>query len=454
DASCLIRSRQHAARRRQRLRVGAVSDRKGSPRPRGLRGAQPAVLRGIQGRVAGHPRVPGFPVETSVAPSARAARRLARGVHGREDPPHHHPEGARSGGEPQRGRACRRHRHQQLRDPPDRARVRNRAPHCDRTGGSRRRIHRPGARSARLPRGQGRAPEELARRARSGLERAYRDLVLQRLPERSAAALQRQSSGRGRPGRDAEGTRVRQRLARHQPALSYRGADPVETRTLLLLLLGLAVLVVAGSLAVGSVRLSAADLIAAFRGADLPATEIVWRLRAPRIAAAFCAGGLLAVAGVFLQALLRNPLADPYVFGVSGGAALGVLAAMAFGLPAVWGGGLGLAGALLVALLVAALAWRAADWSPYRLLLAGVVIAAGLNALIGLLLVLAPATTAKGMLFWLMGDLSYAEPPYPGTALLAGLVAIGVMLGQPMNALEIGRLKAASLGIEVRRLEI
>jgi len=228
----------------------------------------------------------------------------------------------------------------------------------------------------------------------------------------------------------------------------------VETRTLLLLLLGLAVLVVAGSLAVGSVRLSAADLIAAFRGADLPATEIVWRLRAPRIAAAFCAGGLLAVAGVFLQALLRNPLADPYVFGVSGGAALGVLAAMAFGLPAVWGGGLGLAGALLVALLVAALAWRAADWSPYRLLLAGVVIAAGLNALIGLLLVLAPATTAKGMLFWLMGDLSYAEPPYPGTALLAGLVAIGVMLGQPMNALEIGRLKAASLGIEVRRLEI
>jgi iron complex transport system permease protein len=218
-----------------------------------------------------------------------------------------------------------------------------------------------------------------------------------------------------------------------------------------LLLLVLASL--AAGLAIGSVRLSAEDLVGAMRGELTLAADIVWRLRAPRVAAAFCAGGLLAVAGAFMQALLRNPLADPYVFGVSGGAALGVLLTMALGLGGAWSAALGFSGAAAVALLVAALAYRAGDWNPYRLLVSGVVIAAGLNALISLILVLAPATAVKGMLFWLLGDLGYAPLPRLEALLLLALVLFGIARGQPINVLGLGRLKAASLGVEVARLE-
>ena len=209
----------------------------------------------------------------------------------------------------------------------------------------------------------------------------------------------------------------------------------------------------ATGLFVGSVQLSFAELASALRGQETLASDIVWRLRAPRVAAAFCSGGLLAVAGAFMQALLRNPLADPYLFGVSGGAALGALVAMAAGLGGLWSAAFGFCGAVAVALIVALLALRAGDWNPYRLLLSGAVVAAGLNAVISLLLILAPGTAVKGMLFWLMGDFGHSRAPAAEALLLIVLVAFGFARGQPINVLGLGRMKAASLGVEDTRLE-
>lgn len=232
----------------------------------------------------------------------------------------------------------------------------------------------------------------------------------------------------------------------------YDRTELYTTRKFVLVSL-LALFAAAAGLATGSVSLDAEQLLSALLLQDGVASDIVWQLRAPRVFAAFVTGALLSISGCFLQALLRNPLADPYIFGVSSGAAAGMLVAMLLGLAMDASYLLGFAGAAAVALLVALLSYRVADWNPYRLLLTGVMVAAGLNATISLVLVLAPAHATKGMLFWLMGDLSYAEPPFGAALLLCGLVVLAIAIGPSINALTLGRLKAASLGVATRRLE-
>ncbi|HEX7812107.1 MAG TPA: iron ABC transporter permease [Burkholderiales bacterium] len=210
-----------------------------------------------------------------------------------------------------------------------------------------------------------------------------------------------------------------------------------------------------GSVAVGSVSIPAGDLFAALSGrVSGPVADIVWKLRLPRAAAGFACGGLLALAGALLQVLLRNPLADPYIFGVSGGAALGVLLAMLLGLGIATQTGLGLAGAICASAAVFLLSFRGGEWNPYRLLLTGVVVAAGLNAALSLILVLAPHATVKGMLYWLMGDLGYAGNPVPALLVLAVLVVVLLPLGRTLNVLALGRSKALSLGVPVAGMEI
>jgi iron complex transport system permease protein len=222
---------------------------------------------------------------------------------------------------------------------------------------------------------------------------------------------------------------------------------------LLICLFALAALM--GSIAVGSVAIPVADLLAALTGKTSgPVADIVWKLRLPRAAAGFACGGLLALAGSLLQVLLRNPLADPYIFGVSGGAALGVLLAMLLGLGMAMQTGLGLAGAIVASGAVFLLSFRGGEWNPYRLLLTGVVIAAGLNAAISLILVLAPYATVKGMLYWLMGDLAYAGNPVPALLVLAVLLAVLLPLGRTLNVLALGRTRALSLGVPVAGMEI
>jgi iron complex transport system permease protein len=128
----------------------------------------------------------------------------------------------------------------------------------------------------------------------------------------------------------------------------------------LFVLLSAAALAIAAGLAAGSVTIPVAKLFCALLhpGADA-VSDIVWKLRLPRVVAAFSCGGLLALAGTLMQVLLRNPLADPYVFGISGGAALGVLIGMLLGVGTVVQRGLGLAGAALISALVLGLSLRA-----------------------------------------------------------------------------------------------
>jgi iron complex transport system permease protein len=220
---------------------------------------------------------------------------------------------------------------------------------------------------------------------------------------------------------------------------------------LLLALIGLASLVVA--LAAGSLPVSAADVGRALLGdTSGVAAEVVRALRLPRALAAFACGGLLALAGALMQVLLRNPLADPYVLGISGGASVGALSAMLLGLPLLLVNGGAFAGALAATLLVFGLARGDGSWTQTRLLLTGVIVAAGCGAAVALILSIAPENKLRGMLFWLMGDLSHAATPWPALAMLAlGLLA-ALPFSRDLNLLARGDLTARALGVPVGRL--
>jgi iron complex transport system permease protein len=179
----------------------------------------------------------------------------------------------------------------------------------------------------------------------------------------------------------------------------------------------------------------------------------VRELRLPRALAAFAVGGLLAVAGALLQVLLRNPLADPYVLGISGGAAVGALAALsagvaAFTMPAAFAGAF--ASTLVVFGLARAGSARA-PWTAMRLLLTGIVVAAGWGAVIALLLTLAPDAQLRGMLFWLIGDLSAPPPPAPALIALGVVLMVALAFGRDLNVLSRGEDVATALGVAVPR---
>jgi iron complex transport system permease protein len=225
-----------------------------------------------------------------------------------------------------------------------------------------------------------------------------------------------------------------------------------------LALAGAALAAFALALATGSTRLPMLALLQALASpGDSIAGEIVTQLRLPRALAAFSVGGLLALAGALMQVLLRNPLADPYVLGLSGGAAVGALGVMLAGLGAL-AVNLGAAGGALAAIiLVFALARRdfarqqlfgAPDASP-RLLLTGVIMAAGWGAVITLMLTLAPEAKLRGMLFWLMGDLNGAESWSPALLVLAAALALTYPVARDLNVLLRGEALAHALGVRV-----
>lgn len=208
------------------------------------------------------------------------------------------------------------------------------------------------------------------------------------------------------------------------------------------------------SLALGSVPLSLPDVWSAITGGGEPLHRtLVLELRLPRTLAAFATGALLAVAGALMQVLLRNPLADPYVLGLSGGAAAGALLSMLAGLGTALVSGAAFAGALFSTLLVFGLAHGTGSWTPVRLLLTGVVVAAGWGALISFILAVSPGEGLPGMLYWLMGDLSHARHPAPAWGVLLVVVILAWPLGRSLNVLARGPLQAAALGVSVRPLE-
>ncbi len=208
------------------------------------------------------------------------------------------------------------------------------------------------------------------------------------------------------------------------------------------------------ALAIGSVNVAPAELwnVVQGEGSTLHRT-LVLELRLPRTLAAFATGGLLAVAGALMQVLLRNPLADPYVLGLSGGAAVGALLAMLTGMGALLISGSAFAGAMLATLLVFGLAHGTGSWTASRLLLTGVVVAAGWGAVITLMLALTPSYKLPSMLYWLMGDVSYARTPWPALLVLIFAVIAVMPLARNLNVLARGTMQAAALGVSVRPLE-
>ena len=216
---------------------------------------------------------------------------------------------------------------------------------------------------------------------------------------------------------------------------------------------------------VGSVALPLAQLPAALAELvqltpggtqSLPATLL--DLRLSRALVAFVTGAALALAGVMMQALLRNPLADPYVLGISAGASVGAVAALLF----VWSmwavDAAAFAGAVLVSLLLYLFARRdlrggaAADGGASLLLLTGVILSSACMALVTLMLSIAPESRLRSMIFWMIGDLAGAPlRVLPWVVLVAGLL-FALRSARALNVLALHAEGAAALGIRVGAL--
>jgi len=227
-------------------------------------------------------------------------------------------------------------------------------------------------------------------------------------------------------------------------------------RRALLILAALAVLVLlslALALVVGSINIPINEVVSTLIGADDGmASEVVRSLRLPRALAGFACGGLLALAGVLLQVLLRNPLADPYILGISGGAGVGAVLAIFLGFGVVGSNGASFLGALLAMLVVFGLAHGDGSWTQTRLLLTGVIVASGCGATVTLMQSLAPDNKLRGMVFWLMGDLSQVGDPRLVLGVLVALLAISLPFARELNILTRGADRAQTLGVPVDHL--
>ena len=196
------------------------------------------------------------------------------------------------------------------------------------------------------------------------------------------------------------------------------------------------------------------------QGLGDPTSVILLQVRMPRVLLAFFVGGSLAMVGVALQALLRNPLADPFVIGISSGAALGAAIALLFGLGISVGSISALpvcafAGALMSLMIMYRISSAQYGFSVYTLLLAGVVLNAIFSAFIMFLTSIADPNRAFGMYAWLMGTLTGPDWSTLGILVLylgAGLVILG-MHAQSLNLLTLGEETARSLGVEVERVK-
>lgn len=207
------------------------------------------------------------------------------------------------------------------------------------------------------------------------------------------------------------------------------------------------------SLSSGTVDISFAQVVRIILGEDAGMqTRVIMELRLPRVLSGFVVGGMLAVAGALMQVLLKNPLAEPYVLGVSGGASVFALLAMLAGFAGIWLNMAAFAGALLSILLVFGMARLGGNWNPLRVLLTGVVVASGWGALISFLLAISPAAQLHGMLFWLMGDLEYARNMnFAGMVLMFGFI-IAMAIARDLNLMARGDKQAAILGVSVKQL--
>lgn len=206
------------------------------------------------------------------------------------------------------------------------------------------------------------------------------------------------------------------------------------------------------ALSSGSLTLSFSEVFSAITSEANPLHhQVIYELRVPRMIHAFATGALLAMAGALMQVLLRNPLADPYILGISGGSAVFALIAIALGLVG-WTVSLSaFLGALFAMLLVFGLARGQGSWTATRLLLTGVVLASGWGAIISFVLTIAPQSKLRSLIFWLMGDLSFAENFWPSLITLGVGILICLYFARNLNVLSLGAMQAQSLGLHINR---
>lgn len=180
--------------------------------------------------------------------------------------------------------------------------------------------------------------------------------------------------------------------------------------------------------------------------------RILWTLRWPRVQTAAAVGALLALAGAWLQALVGNPLAEPYILGVAGSGSIGAISALAWGAETAWSAPTGaFAGACLGTLAILPFA----RLSPTRLLLAGVVLASFWGALVTLVLAMLSAQDLGRAINWMLGDLGSEHVATPILLLgLAVILSAGMALAPHLDRLALGEVHAATMGTPVSQLRL
>lgn len=236
-----------------------------------------------------------------------------------------------------------------------------------------------------------------------------------------------------------------------------RLVTPRRVLLICVFLLASAVFAASFALLLGSSIFMPGELAAALRNPQSTLGVILFDIRLPRVLLALLVGAALSLAGACYQALLRNPLADPYVLGVSSGAALGVILSLVV-LPgwSLVGPIAGLAGALATTAIVYGLGYHRGRVTGQSLLLAGVIVASFLSALIIFLMTVLGSRDLRSTAFWLMGDLGL----FTGIPLIATLIAVlaaGVVayrFAPELNLLLVGEDEAAALGVDVPRAKL
>jgi iron complex transport system permease protein len=266
-------------------------------------------------------------------------------------------------------------------------------------------------------------------------------------------------------------TPISDRAASRRLAKASRpGARPAPLHAVplpvsLLVLGALLVVVVLAAAAIGSVTFSLGDswrIVQAhiFGGEVNPAhDQIIWEFRIPRVLLAALAGAGLAVTGVVLQALVNNPLADPFILGVSAGGSVGAVTVMSLGAGAL--GGLGVsgaafAGAALAVGLVFMLGQQGGKLNPVRLVLAGVVVSYVFTSVTNFLQLQTEPNNMRQIMFWLLGSVSGAhwdQLQVAGVVVIASTLLL-TLYGRQLNALVTGDESATALGIDVKRLRL
>jgi iron complex transport system permease protein len=199
------------------------------------------------------------------------------------------------------------------------------------------------------------------------------------------------------------------------------------------------------------------SILAGQNEVDLMLSTIIWRIRLPRVILSMLVGATLSLGGLVFQALLRNPLAEPYILGISGGSAIGAIIGILLGLPRFPGVSLtAFIGSLATLGLILIMTTGKTILRKDSLLLSGVMVNAFCSAVIMFLVSLTQDSRLHNIIFWLMGDLSTADLPQVG--MLAGIIVpcfvLIFLFSHAMNLLLMGKELALTMGVNIKAVTV